>query len=127
MKTIAQQLKVTKFPFTIKDDNGNEIYYEDSNGYWSKYEYDSNGKVIYFENSNGFWYKCEYYSNGNQIYVEDSNGYWSKYEYDSNRNRIYYENSRGYVSDNRPKKVEITLDEIANKFSIDVKNLKIKK
>ncbi len=30
--TIAQQLKVTEFPFFIKDKNGKEIYYENSNG-----------------------------------------------------------------------------------------------
>jgi len=106
MKTIAQQLKVTKFPFTIKNDNGNQIYVEDSNGYWSKFEYDSNGNVIYYDNSYG---------------------YWAKYEYDSNGNQIYFEDSDGEVSDNRPKKVELTLDEIANKFGINVKNLKIKK
>jgi hypothetical protein len=47
MKTIAQQLKVTKFPFSIKDDNGNEIYYENSIGYWEKCEYNSNGNEIY--------------------------------------------------------------------------------
>jgi hypothetical protein len=53
MKTIAQQLNVTEFPFIIKDKNGNPIYYEDSNNYWAKWEYDSNGNEIYFENSNG--------------------------------------------------------------------------
>ena len=53
MKTIAQQLNVKDFPFEIKDKNGNEIYYENSDGYWRKSEYDSNGNVIYFENSEG--------------------------------------------------------------------------
>jgi hypothetical protein len=51
--TIAQQLKVTKFPFTIKDDKGNEIYYEESSGCWVKKEFDDNGKNIYFEDSDG--------------------------------------------------------------------------
>ena len=32
MQTIAQQLKITKFPFEIKDDNGNLIYLENSDG-----------------------------------------------------------------------------------------------
>ena len=53
MKTIAQQLNVKEFPFYIKDSNGNQIYYENSNGYWSKREWDSNGKVIYYETSHG--------------------------------------------------------------------------
>jgi hypothetical protein len=83
--TIAQQLKVTEFPFIIKDKNGNQIYYENSNGFWRKSEYDQNG------------------------------------------NEIYYENSRGVIRDNRPKVVELTLDEIAAKLNIDVNLLKIKK
>ena len=72
--TIAKQLKIKDFPFVIKDKNGNLIYYEDSNGYWWKMEYDSNGNEIYFENSYGYWWKREYDSNGNEIYYEDSDG-----------------------------------------------------
>ena len=53
MKTISQQLNVKDFPFEIKDKNGNQIYYENSDGFWVKLEYDSNGNEIYFENSNG--------------------------------------------------------------------------
>jgi len=82
MKTIAQQLNITEFPFIIKDKRGNQIYYEDSNGYWSKWEYDSNGKETYYENSNGYWIKSEYDSNGKET---------------------YYENYYGEIIDNRPK------------------------
>jgi tartrate dehydratase beta subunit/fumarate hydratase class I family protein len=32
MKTIAEQLNVKEFPLKINDSNGNEIYYEDSDG-----------------------------------------------------------------------------------------------
>ena len=53
MKTIAQQLNVKEFPFTIKDSKGREIYREDYNGGWYKWERDSNGNRIYYENSNG--------------------------------------------------------------------------
>ena len=84
-KTIAQQLNVKEFPFEIKDKKGNIIYYEISNGYWSKREYDQNG------------------------------------------NTIYYEDSEGVIVDNRPKVVELTLDEIAAKLNIPVELLKIKK
>jgi hypothetical protein len=55
-ETIAQFLKVKTFPFTIKNENGNEIYYENSDGYWIKKEFDLNGKEIYYENSNGIVY-----------------------------------------------------------------------
>jgi len=53
MKTIAQQLNVTEFPFEIRDKNSNKIYFENSNGYWRKSEYDENRNVIYYENSHG--------------------------------------------------------------------------
>ncbi len=53
MKTIAQFFNVKDFPFIIKDKNGNETYYENSDEYWSKKEYDSNGNKMYYENSNG--------------------------------------------------------------------------
>jgi hypothetical protein len=146
--TIAQQLKITEFPFIIKDKNGNQIYSETSNNYWCKHQYDQNGKEIYFEASNGYWEKYEYDQNGNRIYFEDSigywskrqydqngkviyyersNGYWEKYEYDQIGNRIYFESSNGNITDNRPKVVELTLDEIAKKLNIDVNLLKIKK
>jgi len=62
------------FPIEIKDANGRATYYEDSNGFWYKYERDSNGNETYFEDSNGFWRKCEYDANGNETYFEDSNG-----------------------------------------------------
>lgn len=82
MKTIAQQLNVKKFPLTVKN---------------------SNGKEIYWENSDGHWYKREYDSKGNEIYYENSDGSWEKREWDSNGNWIYYENSDGTIIDKRPK------------------------
>ena len=115
MKTIAQQLNVKEFPFTIKDKNGNEIYWEDSDGYWRKYEYDSNGNPIYFEYTDEYWSKWEYDSNGNQIYSENSNRDWWKREYDSNGKEIYWEDSNGYIIDNRPKGCEGKVVEIDGK------------
>ena len=112
MKTIAQQLNIKEFPFEIKDKNGNEIYWENSNGGWVQREYDSNGNQIYSEDSGGFWVKREYDENGNGIYYEDSDGYWSKREYDSNGNIIYHENSDGFIEDNRLKSCEGEIVEI---------------
>ena len=126
MKTIAQQLNVTTFPFIIKDADGNEIYYETSNGRWSKNEYDAHGEVIRYENSTGLWYKSEYDGNGNLIRYETSDGYWCKREYDAHGKEIRYENSNGTVIDNRPKVVELTLQEIADKMGIKVEQLRIK-
>lgn len=62
------------FPIEINDANGNQTYYEESNGFWSKREYDTNGNKTYYENSNGFWRKYEHDANGNETYYEDSEG-----------------------------------------------------
>lgn len=103
--TIAQQLKIKDFPFIIKDKNGKEIYYESSKGYWQKKEYDSNGNIIYYETSDG---------------------YWIKNEYDSNGNIIHWKNSNGVIINNRPKIVEMTLEDIAKKMGISIEQLRIK-
>ena len=102
MKTIAEQLNVKEFPFYINDKNGNRIYWESITGYWIKKEYDSK-----------------------MIYREDNTGNWSKAEYDSKGNRTYCEDSKGHKSDKRV--TELTLDQIAEKFGIEVSQLKIKK
>ena len=102
--TIAQQLKVTKFPFSIKDDTGKEIYYELSSGFWSIYEYDDKG---------------------NQTYYKTSNGEWIKREWDNLGNLIYYENSNGTIKGNKPNSVpEYTMEELVNQLGF---NFKIKK
>lgn len=121
MKTIAEQLNVKEFPFTIRDSRGNAIYYENSNGYWYKREYDSKGNRIYFEDSIGFWEKTEYDSKGNQIYVRSSGGFWCKKEYDSKGNEVYYEDSRGAIIDNR-NIPEYTMEELVDKIG----NFKLK-
>jgi hypothetical protein len=105
MQTIAQQLKVTEFPFIIKDRAGNEIYFEE-----------------YYEE----WWKAEYDANNNQTYYEDSDGYWVKCEWDADNNRLYYEDSDGDISDHRPKEVVVTMEEIAAKLGISVGQLRIK-
>ena len=37
----------------IKNNSGDVIYFEESDGYWFKIEYDSQGKQVYYENSLG--------------------------------------------------------------------------
>ena len=66
-----------------------------------KIVYNTNGNQIYYENGDGDWYKYEYDTNGNEIYYENSDGDWEKYEYDSNGNIIYSENGDGDIEDNR--------------------------
>lgn len=147
-QTITQFLNVKDFPFKIKDKNDKLIYYENSNGFWSKCEYDDKGNGIYFENSNGYWFKREYDDQGNQIRYEDSNGHWLKSEYDDRGNQIHFENSNGYwykreyndqgnqiyfensdgvIIDNRPKPmIELTLEDIAKLKGVSVSQIRIK-
>ena len=47
MKTIAQQLNVKDFPFIIRDENNNEVYFENSDAFWYKREYDEDGNEVY--------------------------------------------------------------------------------
>ena len=51
--TIAQQLGVKEFPFVIYDNRLDKLYYEDRTGYWCKREFDDDGNQIYYEDSNG--------------------------------------------------------------------------
>ena len=39
--------------FEVYDDKDNRIYYEDSDGYWTKNEYDERDNLIYYEDSAG--------------------------------------------------------------------------
>ena len=80
MKTIAQQLKITEFPFEIKNTDGNVIYFETSTGFWAKWEW----------------------ADGNEIYCEYSTGFWAKREWADGK-LIRYENSNGLIKYNRPK------------------------
>jgi hypothetical protein len=67
-------------------------------------------------------------SNGKLIYWEDSSGYWNKCEYDSNGKLICWENSFGIIIDNRPKSIlELTIDDIAEKYEVSPERIKIKK
>jgi len=82
MKTIAQELNITEFPFEIKDGKGNLIYIEFENGLWSRWENNEKGWLIYYEGSGGIW---------------------EKWEYDEEGLVIYFENSKGQIKDSRPK------------------------
>ena len=149
METIAQKLRIKKFPFIIHNEDGKELYYEDSEGYWFKREYDSENRLTYYqdscgswqkkernpsgqiscyEDSSGYWYKKEFDANNQTIYFEDSSGHSVEQEYDSvDKDKvIYYKNSKGRTFDYREKRIEMTISEIAKKLGIDSKLLFIK-
>jgi len=53
--TIAKWLKIEDFPFVIRDANGNPLYEENSDGSWTRREFDSEGKELRYEDSSGYW------------------------------------------------------------------------
>ena len=60
------------------DEFGNQTYMEDSDGYWTKTQYNENGKVIK-EESPDYWYTYEYDEDGFLTLTENSYGYTDKY------------------------------------------------
>ena len=64
--------------------------------------FNNEGNQVYFENSIGFWNIWEYDERGNLVYEGNSYGWWGKKEYDEVNNLIYKENSRdGVLIDKR--------------------------
>ena len=53
MKTKAQLLGITSFPYFEYDDKGNISYLETSNGVWWETKCNDKGNVIYLEDNNG--------------------------------------------------------------------------
>tara|TARA_R110002020_G_scaffold173181_1_gene363926 strand:- start:464 stop:709 length:246 start_codon:yes stop_codon:yes gene_type:complete len=74
MKTKAQELGITEFPYKERDNNGYITYYEDSVGYWYKSVYGDKGNKIYYEHSNGIWYKNKFDNEHNLTYFENYRG-----------------------------------------------------
>jgi hypothetical protein len=75
-------------------------------------------------------------SKGNVVHTKDSDGYENWREYDENNNFIHYKDSFGSEAwyDSRGNRIsnpnlvtEVTLEDIAEKFGVSVKSLKIKK
>jgi hypothetical protein len=60
-------------------------------------KFDANGNQTYYENSDGRWYKREFDDNRNQTYFEDSYSQWIKAEYDADGNITKYEDSDGTI------------------------------
>ena len=102
--------------------DGNEVYYEDSDGSWWKSEY-KDGNEVYREYSDGSWWKSEY-KDGKKVYYENSNGYWWKSEY-KDGNEVYYEYSNGswLKLDNEGNKIEY----LNKKYYLNGKEAKLKK
>ena len=86
---------VELYSVTEYDEKGNEIYWQDADGYEDWYEYDKNGNEIHYKSFSGYeqWY--EYDANGNLTHRKDSYGNEAWYEYDKNGNLIHSKTSNG--------------------------------
>jgi antitoxin component YwqK of YwqJK toxin-antitoxin module len=105
----------------------------EKHGYWEDYWDD--GKLMYKGNYvagklHGLWER--YYSNGKLMYKGDyvagnKHGYWEIYWTNGDlTHKCFYD--QGKEVDYNPDEVtELTMDEIATKFGISIKQLKIKK
>ena len=99
---------------------GNEVYCEESGGFWILRKFNGAGKLVYYENSLGSWAKYEFNDEGKLVYFEHSTGYWQKCEYNDEGKEVYYEDSDGTVRDNRPNKARIFTDENGTKYKVEV-------
>lgn len=104
-----------EFPISLFNGAGNQVYYENSDGFWWKQRYDEKQRIVYFENSYGRRESSMYTTSGKHITNISSDGtyelwefdldnrvtykytsrnnYWFRKKYDSNGNLIYHENS----------------------------------
>ena len=73
-----------------RDENGRELTFKDSDGYWWEYTRDENGRVIIFKNSDGYWREYTRDENGRVITFKDSDGYWREYTRDENGRELTY-------------------------------------
>jgi len=126
MNTIRELTKLSngkeldiEFPITLFNKDGHIVYYEYEDRYWQKREYKKEGDQMYLEDSLGFWSKCKY-KDGKQVYYEDSDGLWWTREYEGDK-EIYFENSDGDIIDYR-EPVDMTMEEIIKELG---KNIRI--
>jgi hypothetical protein len=78
------------------DLNGRELTFKDSNGYSHERTCDLNGRELTFRNSNGHWYERTYDLNGKELTYKESGGFWRERTYDSDGQELSYKDSMGY-------------------------------
>jgi len=96
-----KNLELYDVPEELWNDIFSIVFNKEVKNRWFNKIIDSKNNELYYENSNGFWKIYKYDNNNNEIYYEDSNGYWEKREYDSNNNELYFESSNGEIIDGR--------------------------
>ena len=74
MKTKAEELGITKFPYKEFDGKGNLTYEEWEDGLWWKYEFDDKSNMTNRECSYGDWWNRKFDKEGNTTYLEYHDG-----------------------------------------------------
>lgn len=75
LSEIYKELGITfRFPIEIYDANGKATYFEDSDGYWERFEYNAEGRPTYSENIDEFWQKWGRSTNGRLTSFKNSDG-----------------------------------------------------
>jgi len=78
MKPLSETYKelgiAFSFPIEIMEANDRLTYWENSDGFWERYERDANGYVTYSENIDEFWQKWGRSTNGRLTSFKNSDG-----------------------------------------------------
>lgn len=80
--------------FELFDENGNNIYWENSEGYWIVQKFDDLNNKLLYKDSDGHYTKFVYDENGNIVYFEDPD-FGAKGTYDEKNILISYETIDG--------------------------------
>lgn len=68
---LIEQIEISFQESYRYDENGNCVYYENSNGYKHWSEYDKNNNEIYFKDSSGYEWWCTYNNNGDELHCKE--------------------------------------------------------
>jgi hypothetical protein len=91
------------FPIVIKDKNGNEIYYQNSDGYYYERTYSNTHCPLTYKNSNGDWTETTYDEDDNVLTYKKSDGFWAESTYGDDANELTYKDSDGRYKINGKK------------------------
>lgn len=85
----------SRYELTFYDKFNNVTRKENSDGSWTKFEYDENAKLIFVEKHDGKWEKYTRNEKGLVLNFENSNGFWYKYVYNLDGKVLAFSNSAG--------------------------------
>ena len=109
---IAQQLGITEFPFQIYNNSGQIVYLQENEIDWERWEFNFIGRKTLYENSDGDWTKYDYDGASNLIKIQYSSGLYQTWAYDSLGKEIFFHEE--HLQSMRKKKYLIALPSFPN-------------